>query len=461
MKSRQKQVKKQDKKCKGVQREPFFEQIRKTRTKRFTADEVKKLIRRRNELANVFIDAVISRKLAPEFGRSQYSIGNQIRKLIREGKLDENPNKKKRREPRQLSKMSNAQLIKLAKKQMQEQGIITRTKLYRYDLPLHSELKRRNLLNLLGFKEMRKNWSQMNEDELLTYAQNYIKKHKIRFATELTKKNNSLSLALYRRGLLCRIGFEKAHMDWSSFTNQDLIDYAQKFVDQNDICNITTLKKINVKLHDVLSRRNLLGSLKFKERRKVRSWSKYSNDELVEMAKQFVASHQISGRFELQKVDHGFYYILSKRNLLDDIGFKQDENAWRLYSDEELVAYAQKFIEQKGIKNPTGLELERIGLYSALLRRKLIKQIKFKQRQRSWASMNDEELIAYARELIGKKQISSRSALEKEDSSLYLTALRRKLIDRIFSNIDQSKEQQLNAGLQQAADAMEQFGDAE
>jgi hypothetical protein len=66
---------------------------------------------------------------------------------------------------------------------------------------------------------------------------------------------------------------------------------------------------------------------------------------------------------------------LRKRGLLDRVDFKGGIRSWKQYSDDELVEYAQKFIEENGIKSRKGLKRADGGLSFTLNRRNLIDKV--------------------------------------------------------------------------------------
>jgi hypothetical protein len=77
-----------------------------------------------------------------------------------------------------------------------------------------------------------------------------------------------------------------------------------------------------------------------------------------------------------------------------------------------------------------------------------------------FTTMTDDDLVKFAKSYTNKKGIIKRDFLKNIDSGLYEVLRMRNLIDLVFSEIEQSKDQQLRAGLAKAADAMEQFGDS-
>jgi hypothetical protein len=129
-------------------------------------------------------------------------------------------------------------------------------------------------------------------------------------------------------------------------------------------------------------------------------------------------------------------------------------------SNEKIIHYTKTFMKQKEISGRNELEKADRSLYEILRRRKLLDKIGFKPKLREWKSMYDSELIKYAKIFMKKKGITRRCELTKADYGLFGALRNRGLIECVFSEI-QSKQEQLQAGLQQAADAMEQFGDSE
>ena len=183
----------------------------------------------------------------------------------------------------------------------------------------------------------------------------------------------------------------------------------------------------------------------------------------------FNKENEITGRTELYRIDIGLYKALGTRKLFDKIMFDEKQRNWAAMSDDELVQYAQKEIDEKGIKNRGGLEKEDLGLYAVLLRRKdsqgkkLLDKLEFEERRRDWASMSNEELVEHAQKKIDERSIKSRRGLEKEDQKLYYVVLRRKdsqgrkLVDLVFLDIEKSKQKE---AAQDLLDGLAAFGEA-
>lgn len=106
-------------------------------------------------------------------------------------------------------------------------------------------------------------------------------------------------------------------------------------------------------------------------------YSKMSDDEIVAYAKKFMKERGICGRKELQRADEGLYWALLKREkerprIMERVGFKRKKQAkrdWGIMGDRELVVHARAFMEERGIRGRTELQKADGGLYHALLKR--------------------------------------------------------------------------------------------
>jgi hypothetical protein len=128
---------------------------------------------------------------------------------------------------------------------------------------------------------------------------------------------------------------------------------------------------------------------------------------------------------------------------------------------EELVGYSKKFIAEKGISGRHELEKADSGLYYTLMRRKLLDEVGLgssNANNRDWTVMGKEGLVGYAKEFIAKKGIVGRRELEKADARLYNALRRRKLLDAVFSERESSGHADAVQGV---LDALESFGDEE
>jgi len=163
----------------------------------------------------------------------------------------------------------------------------------------------------------------------------------------------------------------------------------------------------------------------------------------------------------LKKNDRGVYLALGERGLFGQVGFgKKQRKArlWKEMSDEEIVGFARKLMKEKDICTRRDLHHEDPGLYAILRKRDLSTKIEFKRGKRSWAVLNDREVIEIARKVIEEKEINRRSELENADSGLYSVLLRRDLVDLAFAGRDQQKNEEARDAV---IDALEAFSTAE
>jgi hypothetical protein len=88
-----------------------------------------------------------------------------------------------------------------------------------------------------------------------------------------------------------------------------------------------------------------------------------------------------------------------------------------------------------------------------LWKRKLIDRVGLEKKVRDWASMNDEELVGFAKRFIEEKKITGRNEVAKADHGLYQALRKRKLIDVVFVPMEQKKKDELFGQLAEAVDA--------
>jgi hypothetical protein len=275
-----------------------------------------------------------------------------------------------------FTKMSDKELVVFAKKVVEEKGIRSRYGLVKEDRGLYQALWKRKLLDKIELEDKRRkvrNWNSLSDDELVVFAKKIVEEKEIKSRSELKARDNWPYLALLKRKLLDRIEFEEGNRDWELLSDKELVIYAKKFVEERGIRNRRGLQKEDSGLYCVLLKRKLLDRIRFEyKRRKVRNWNSLSDDELVVFAKKIVDEKEIRNRRGLQKEDSGLNQVLRKRKLLDKIEFEESNRDWRSKCDEELVVFAKEFVARRGIRNRYGLEKEDRRLYQTLLKRKLL-----------------------------------------------------------------------------------------
>ncbi|MBU0533068.1 hypothetical protein KKB44_06265 [Candidatus Micrarchaeota archaeon] len=188
-----------------------------------------------------------------------------------------------------------------------------------------------------------------------------------------------------------------------------------------------------------------------------RSWGVMRDHELVRFARKFLEEEGIGSRGKLVKVDPNLYQVLKKKKLLDKVEFEDKKRDWKSMSDEEIVEYVKRFMEEKEINGRKDLWKADSGSYTVLWKRKLLDRIEFERKRRktrNWKTVSDNELVEYVKEFIEKEGISKREELKKLDYGLYSALWRRKLLDQAFAPIEQSGRKE---AILQVVEAMEEF----
>ena len=164
-----------------------------------------------------------------------------------------------------------------------------------------------------------------------------------------------------------------------------------------------------------------------------RSWITSSDDAIVSYALDVIRKKGIDSRSALQEDDPGLYQTLRKRGLLDrtNLPKRKKYGKWSRYSDEKLIEYAQKFVDERKIRNVRGLFESNGSLYGILYRRNLLGKVNFPKKRKSWKDFSNKKLLAHAGKFIRENGIKKTSELNKANKSLYQVLIRRKLIDRI------------------------------
>jgi hypothetical protein len=166
-------------------------------------------------------------------------------------------------------------------------------------------------------------WSRMKDEQIVEYARKVMKENRITGNGELRKVDRGLDDVLRRRGLLDEVGFEEKRVSWEGMSNEELVGLARKVMKELEITGRSELKSSDVKLYSALQRRELLDEVGFEE--KYRSWKDITDEEVVEVAREVMEEKEITGRYELEKADRGLYQILQRRGLRDRAFAKIDQ----------------------------------------------------------------------------------------------------------------------------------------
>jgi len=249
---------------------------------------------------------------------------------------------------------------------------------------------------------------------------------------------------------------------WRKMTDEQIVEYAAKWKKKKGITEREELRKTDNGLYHILCKRGLLDEIGFeKKQREKRSWANMSDEEIVNYARKVIEENRISLKGELRDVDSGLYVALRKRGLLDEVGFEEKEvgkRLWKKMSDEEVVGYAKKVMEEYAIARKGELQALDHALYEVLRQRGLLDEVGFvgkKQRKtRLWRKMSDDEIIEFARRFMKQNEISKRKDLYGADDGLYTVLRKRSLLDRAFAHLDQQKDDQARDAV---IDALEAF----
>lgn len=250
---------------------------------------------------------------------------------------------------------------------------------------------------------------------------------------------------------------------WTVMGDEEVIAHARRFMKESGVTSKGAFSKADPGFYEVLRERKLLGRVGFeKKRREMRDWASMGDEELVAHARQFMRERGVIGKKELEKADMGLHTALYRRGLLNKVGFEskmRERRNWASMSDEELVGYAKRLIEAGGISARKQLEKGDLGLYYALLERGLMDLvIPHKRAMRDWKKMSDAELIEYAKGFLKENEITGRAGLAYKYGNLYSVLARRKLLDRVFAEVEQKAKDEVLGQLREAVDLYTQNG---
>ena len=366
-----------------------------------------------------------------------------------------------------FSRMNNRDVALYAKKVMREKGTKYRTELYNEDPGLYDALRKRGLLDNVGFHRKRRKdsrWRDKDNDEVLASGKNFILMNAITKKCELERANPTLHSVLKRRKLLDRpeLGLEqKKRNNWRAMSDDELLNHVDNIVKDERLGQKSELENAHGGLYCVLQKRKLLGRIKFLKEKKERAhgfFSSMADAELVDYTKAIMKESGIDGRGNLEKLDSGLYQILRKRGLLDMVSVRKRAQ-WKLLNDEELFEQADAIMKEEKIGKKTELKNSHPALYQALCKRNLIDSLFGTRRleKRHWKSMRDDELVNYSKRFMEERTITRRTGLRKADNGLYNVLLRRNLLDRVFRNIERLR---LRDARLKVVEALERFGDA-
>ncbi len=295
----------------------------------------------------------------------------------------------------------------------------------------------------------RRSWSKMADDQIVDYARELMDEKGITGRKELDDTDRGVYLILRKRRLLDRVGFvgrQKKRRSWKGLSDEEIVEFTQKWMKEKRIARRGELFRVDHGLYEILRIRRLLGKIEFVEQQKKRKyWIKMSDEEVVRYARKIVERKGIRKRDEFQRNYRGIYSALWKRGLLDEVGFEErkKERSWKDKSSDEIVDIAQKFMRKRGITGRRELAQADQGLYEVLRNRRLMDNVGFevkRRKGRQWKDLGDEEIVDIAKNTAKEKDITARDELKKADSGLYEILRKRGLLDSAFAHIEQQRE---------------------
>jgi len=219
---------------------------------------------------------------------------------------------------------------------------------------------------------------------------------------------------------------------WSKITDEEIVEYAREILRENRITGKKDLDKKDPRLYQALYKRGLFDEIGLGN--KCRSWTDMSDEEIVELAKRLVASKGMARKKELEREDNGLYQVLYKRGLFDAIRFEEKQRSWDDTDDEEIIRISRKLMEENGITGRKEFQEVDLGLYKVILKRGISGKIGFERKRRErrpWKDVSDEELIEVAEKIMEKEGINSRVELKKADCGVYEALRKRNLLGEI------------------------------
>ncbi|MFH1685493.1 MAG: hypothetical protein ABH983_04250 [Candidatus Micrarchaeota archaeon] len=292
----------------------------------------------------------------------------------------------------------------------------------------------------------RRLWRKISDDEIVEIAKGVMKEQGITGKEELQKTDVGLYFILRRRKLEEKVGFEtkiRKRRSWKDMSNEEIIKLARKVIEEKGITGRKELQNADCGLYEILRKRGLISEVGFEEKIKEgRSWADMDNEKIVELARMVMREKKISGKGELEEADPGIYTVLRKRGLLDKVGFEEKVRSWIGMSDEGIIELIRKVMLEKGISGRHELEHTDRGLYNISKKRGLLDDVEFAQKRRkgrSWKDMSNDEIVEFAKKIMEEKGITGRNDLDRADSGVYSILKRRKLLDRAFAHIDRQQ----------------------
>ena len=417
--------------------EPLTEGMQKKGTRRnFTRTEVAHIKKRYRKLtAEGRNNWQISKEIADSMGRTAGCVENKIRKLIRRGELGENPNQRKAAVARRFTEPEIAYIKKrygeLAAEGMKNSEI---SKEIADSMGRTAGTIKCKIRNLIRKGELGQNpnqirprgfLSEMSDDEFVAYVKDIAEKRGITTRRGFRKSDSNIIRVLYERGLTERVLGRslRKKSERKEFTAAEIRHIKKRYRE------LVSEGRNNMEIARGIG--NEMG-------RKASS----INCRIIHLIREGELGKNPNAAVARRFTESEIAYIKKRYGELVTEG----RNNWQIAreiansmnrSTNSIFDKIRRLIKKGEIgKNPNQKEMRERGFFS---------------------EMSDVELIEYAKKIITDNKISSRMELDEKDSGLYATLWKRRLIDRVFSEIEpelaQSQHEQLLSDIRECFDA--------
>ena len=482
--------------------EPLTEGMQKKGTRRnFTRTEVAHIKKRYRKLtAEGRNNWQISKEIADSMGRTAGCVENKIRKLIRRGELGENPNQRKAAVARRFTEPEIAYIKKrygeLAAEGMKNSEI---SKEIADSMGRTAGTIKCKIRNLIRKGELGQNpnqirprgfLSEMSDDEFVAYVKDIAEKRGITTRRGFRKADSNIIRVLYERGLTERVLGRslRKKSERKEFTAAEIRHIKKRY--RELVSEGRNNMEIARGIGNEMGRK--ASSINCRIIHLIREGELGKNPNAA-VARRFTESEiaYIKKRYR-ELVSEGRNNMEIARGIADEMGRKvggieakikkliregnlaENPNAAvaRRFTESE-IAYIKKRYGELVTEGRNNWQIAR-EIANSMNRstnsifdkiRRLIKRGEIgknpnqkEMRERGFFSeMSDVELIEYAKKIITDNKISSRMELDEKDSGLYATLWKRRLIDRVFSEIEpelaQSQHEQLLSDIRECFDA--------
>jgi hypothetical protein len=162
---------------------------------------------------------------------------------------------------RRWKQMSDKEVIDYAERFGKTSGITSWKQFREGDPTLYGVLRKRGLLDSFGFGATRKvnrDWASVSDEKLVEVAKKFIAENNIKGRRRLEKADSGLYTTLKKKGLLDAVGLKVKRRNWSAMSDEELVEYAMRFIEKHRTVGRKELRGEDNGLYCVLQQRKLL-----------------------------------------------------------------------------------------------------------------------------------------------------------------------------------------------------------